>query len=35
MDSQGNITVDQRQVLKFWENYFTEFYDWPNWPEHL
>jgi len=29
-DSQGNITADQRQVLKIWENYITELYDRPN-----
>ena len=26
-DSQGNRIVDQRQVLKIWENYVTELYD--------
>ena len=26
-DSQGNIIVDPRQVLKIWENYVTDFYD--------
>jgi hypothetical protein len=26
-DSQGNIIVDQRQVLQIWENYITELYD--------
>jgi len=26
-DSQGNVTVDQRKVLKIWENYITEQYD--------
>lgn len=26
-DSQGNIKVDQRQVLKIWGNYITELYD--------
>jgi hypothetical protein len=26
-DSQGNIAVDQRQVLKVWENYITELYN--------
>jgi hypothetical protein len=25
-DSQGNVTVDHRKVLKFWENYITEQY---------
>ena len=34
-DSQGNRIVDQRQVLKIWENYITELYDWPNRPETL
>ena len=27
--------VDQRQVLKIWENYVTELYDRPNRPETL
>jgi hypothetical protein len=26
-DSQGKIIVDQRQVLKIWENYITDPYD--------
>ena len=26
-DSQGNRIVDQRHVLKIWENYVTELYD--------
>jgi len=26
-DSQGNIIVDLREVLKIWENYISEFYD--------
>jgi hypothetical protein len=34
-DSQGNIIVDQRQVLKIWENFVTELYDRPNRPETL
>ena len=34
-DSQGNRTVDQRQILKIWENYVTELYDRPNRPETL
>ena len=34
-DSQGNRRVDQRQVLKIWENYVTELYDRPNRPETL
>ena len=29
-DSQGNRIVDERQVLKIWENYITELYDRPN-----
>ena len=33
--SQGNRIVDQKQVLKIWENYFTELYDRPNRPETL
>ena len=32
-DSQGNRIVDQRQVLKIWENYVTELYDRPNQPQ--
>jgi hypothetical protein len=34
-DSQGNIIIDQRQLLKIWENYITELYDRSNRPEHL
>ena len=34
-DSQGNRIVDQRQVLKIWENYIAELYDRPNRPETL
>lgn len=34
-DSQGNKLVDQRQVLKIWENYDTEVYDPAKWPENL
>ena len=34
-DSQGNRIVDQRQVLKIWENYIIELYDRPNRPETL
>ena len=34
-DSQGNRKVDQKQVLKIWENYVTELYDRPNRPETL
>jgi hypothetical protein len=26
-DCQGNVIVDQRQVLKIWESYITEPYD--------
>ena len=29
-DSQGNRIVDEKQVLKIWENYVTELYDRPN-----
>ena len=29
-DSKSNITEDQRQVLRIWENYVTELYDQPN-----
>ena len=32
-DSQGNRIVEQRQVLKIWENYITELYDRTNRPE--
>jgi len=34
-DSQGKRRVDQRQVLKIWENYVTELYDRPNRSETL
>ena len=34
-DSQGNRIVDQRQVVKIWENYITKLYDRPNRPEIL
>jgi len=34
-DSQGNIIVGQKQVLKIWENYVTELYDRPDRPETL
>ena len=34
-DSQGNRIVDQKEVLKIWENYLTELYDRPNRPETL
>ena len=34
-DSQVNITIHQRQVLKIWENYITELYNQSNQPEHL
>ena len=33
--SQGKRIVDQRQVLKIWENYVTELCDRPNQPETL
>ena len=29
-DSQGNRIVEQRQLLKIWENYITELHDRPN-----
>ena len=34
-DSQGNRIVDQKKVLKIWENYVTELCDRPNRPEAL
>ena len=34
-DSQVNRIVDQKQVLKIWENNVTEVYDRPNRPETL
>ena len=34
-DSEGNRIAGQSQVLKIWENYITELYDRPNWPETL
>ena len=34
-DSQGNRIVDQRHVLKIWENYVTELYDQTDRPETL
>ena len=34
-DSQGNRIVDQKKVLKIWENYVKELYDRPNRPETL
>ena len=34
-DSQGNRIVDQKQVLKFWENYVTKLYERPNRPENI
>jgi hypothetical protein len=34
-DSQGNVIIDQKQVLKIWENYITERYDRADCPEHL
>ena len=30
LKTQGNRIVDQKQVLKIWENYVTELYDRPN-----
>jgi hypothetical protein len=33
-DSQGDIIVDLRQVLKIWENYITELYDGANRPDN-
>ena len=33
--SEGNITADNRYVLKIWENYITELYDRPNRSEYL
>jgi hypothetical protein len=34
-DSQGNMIVDQKQVLKIWEIYVEELYDRANLPENL
>jgi hypothetical protein len=34
-DSQWNRILDQRQVLKIWENYVTDLYDRTNRPETL
>jgi len=34
-DSKGNIIVDERWVVKMWENYITELYDRTNRPENL
>jgi hypothetical protein len=34
-DSQGNMIVDQQQVLKIWEIYVEELYDRANGPENL
>jgi hypothetical protein len=34
-DSHGNRIVDQKQVLKIWENYVTELYERPNRQETL
>jgi len=31
-DSKGNTILDNRQVLKIWQNYVTKFYDRPNGP---
>lgn len=34
-DSQGNIIVDHRQVLKIWDNYITELCSRANRPKNL
>jgi hypothetical protein len=34
-ESRGNIIVDQRKVLKIWENYITELYDRANRTENV
>jgi hypothetical protein len=34
-DSQGNIILDQKQILKIWEIYVAELYDRANRPENL
>jgi hypothetical protein len=34
-DSQGNMIVDQKQVLKIWDIYVEELYDRANQPENL
>ena len=34
-DSTGDVIVDKRQVLNFWENHIMELYDRPNRPENL
>jgi hypothetical protein len=34
-DSQGNMIVHQKQVLKIWEIYVEELYDRANRPENL
>ena len=34
-ESQGNIIVDQRKVLKFWKNYIIDFYDQADRPDSL
>jgi hypothetical protein len=34
-ESQGNIVIDQRQVLHIWENYISGLYDRNNRPDHL
>jgi len=34
-DFQGNRIIEQRQMLKIWENYIAELYDRPNRPETL
>jgi hypothetical protein len=33
--SQGNAIIDQRRVLKIWENYITDLYDRANRPEDI
>ena len=34
-NSQGNITVDQRQILKIWEHYVTELCDREDRPQNI
>jgi hypothetical protein len=34
-DSEGQMIVDRRQVLKIWENYITKVYNKPDRPENL
>jgi len=33
-ESQGHMKVDQRRVLKIWENYITKLYNLANCPEN-